>query len=344
MYKVVLFKSEHRFEEFRAELERQSFEVVVLDFDLNEWSQFDFNDVFAIVYFPAFSYSSNHPQALYTVKDNLHYIHARYPHLEIFPDANVIEFYSDKYRQMLFLQSCGMAHPDTYALVSPTTLDLAEQKLGYPMVVKNRFGAGGDYVFRVENRKQLEHFYRLSVMNFLGWQELLFFARRIFTRRFFYHLIRERRMEYPFLSPPLLAQRFVQHDRDLKTVVGGGSVVEAHWRIRSDPEMWKMNIDGGGIGEWSAVPQEAIDLSCALAKELDASWVNVDLIHDGTRFLVSEFSPVWHHYGYKEQSSFVYKEDYNIDVPLEESLNLEFIIVSALKKKADWAKTDKRSV
>ncbi len=48
------------------------------------------------------------------------------------------------------------------------------------------------------------------------------------------------------------------------------------------------------------------------------------------KFLVSEFSPVWHHYKYKEKPSFVYKDDYNIDIPLELSLDLERIIVESL--------------
>jgi len=47
-------------------------------------------------------------------------------------------------------------------------------------------------------------------------------------------------------------------------------------------------------------------------------------------FISLEFSPVWHHYAYREKPSFVYKEDYNIDVPLEISLDLERIIVESL--------------
>ena len=91
-----------------------------------------------------------------------------------------------------------------------------------------------------------------------------------------------------------------------------------------------MNIDDGGIGEWSYVPPQAIDLSERLAKDLRASWLNIDLIISGDDFFISEFSPVWHHYAYKEKPSFVYKEDYNIEVPLEISLDLEKIIVESL--------------
>lgn len=136
-------------------------------------------------------------------------------------------------------------------------------------------------------------------------------------------------MPYPFLSTPLLAQKFVKIDRDLKTVTGNQRVVEAHWRLQADPDMWKMNIDGGGTGVWSHIPQSAIELSVKLAKDLETRWLNIDLIVSEGKFLITEFSPVWHHYYYKEKPSFVYKEDYNLD-PLEETLDLERIIVQSL--------------
>jgi hypothetical protein len=60
------------------------------------------------------------------------------------------------------------------------------------------------------------------------------------------------------------------------------------------------------------------------------SWINLDLIIDQGKFLITDFSPVWHHYAYKEKPTFVYKDDYNIDIPLEISPNLEKIIVQSL--------------
>ena len=137
-------------------------------------------------------------------------------------------------------------------------------------------------------------------------------------------------MIYPFFSPPLLAQKYVKIDRDLKTVVGDCQVVEAHWRHQAHEKQWKVNIDDGGIGVWGEVPQIALDLSIRLAKELNASWINLDLIMSDGQFLITEFSPVWHHYAYKEKPSFVYQDDYNIEMPLEISLDLERIIVESL--------------
>jgi len=94
--------------------------------------------------------------------------------------------------------------------------------------------------------------------------------------------------------------------------------------------MWKVNIDAGGVGMWSEIPQQALDLSVRLAKQLRAGWLNIDLMTRQGEFLISEFSPVWHHYAYREKPSFVYKDDYNLDTPLEISLDLERIIVESL--------------
>jgi hypothetical protein len=198
------------------------------------------------------------------------------------------------------------------------------------MILKNRYGAGGDYVFRICNKKELTKYFRISRLNLFNLSSARFFLSMLTERIFYYHLIRGKKALYPFLSAPLLAQKYVKLDRDLKTVTGHFKVVEAHWRFQADETMWKVNIDGGGTGVWSEVPQDAIDLSVRLARDLDISWLNIDLIMSGGEFLITEFSPVWHHYAYREKPSFIYKDDYNIDTPLDISLDLERIIVESL--------------
>ena len=49
----------------------------------------------------------------------------------------------------------------------------------------------------------------------------------------------------------LLAQKYINLDRDLKTVVGDYRVVEANWRLPAHEKMWKVKIDEGGTEQWN---------------------------------------------------------------------------------------------
>ncbi len=335
--KAVLIHSEERFGSFRNTLQRYGIEPVILSFDNQEWIDFDYTRVDFLIFYSSFEFSSHHPLALYRVYDNLAHIHRDFPGLVIYPDPGLIYFYNDKYRQHLFLRSHGFPIPETVPLLSWKAVEIAHQRLGYPMVVKNRYGAGGGAVFLVRDRAELESYYRLSQLDFVHPGALSYLFRMLRQRIFYYNLLKERKMTYPFLSPPLLAQKYITTDRDLKTVVGDGKVVEGHWRFQASSDQWKVNIDGGGIGQWSYVPPEALELSERLARELPASWVNLDLMPADKGFLISEFSPVWHHYAFQEKPTFVYKNDYNIDPPLSVSLDLERIIVESLVNRLDAA-------
>lgn len=326
----VLFMSEERFSAFQKKLSEYNVNTTVLDFSEHEWVEFDYSDIDFIIYYPSFKYSSNHPLALAEVYDNLMFIRSENPNITFYPEPNIVRYYNDKYRQFLFLKKHNYPIPETVPLLSDESLDIAEKRLGYPMVIKNRYGAGGGSVFRIFNKKELRKYYRLSKLDLFNLDSAKYFGSLISKRIFYYHLIKERRMNYPFLSPPLLAQKYVHIDRDLKTVTGNYKVVEGHWRLQADEEMWKMNIDGGGTGVWSRIPQDALDLSVRLAKDLKAGWLNIDIIMSNNDFLITEFSPVWHHYAYREKQSFVYKDDYNLDTPLEVSLDLERLIVESL--------------
>jgi len=328
--KAVLIRSEERFDAFEKKLRENDIQVTVLDFAQQDWITFDYSTCDFLIYYPSFTYSSNHPLALTAVHDNLMHIHANFPDLPMYPDPKIIRFYNDKYRQFLFLATHNFPIPKTIPLLSPQTLAQADRELGYPMVIKNRFGAGGGAVYKVSSFSELDAFYRISQLDFIHAGAIRYFLSILKERIFYYHLIKARNMTYPFLSFPLLAQEYITTNSDLKTVVGNGTVVEAHWRFQASPDQWKVNIDGGGIGQWSHVPDEAIEISERLARELNATWINLDLMPTDNTFLISEFSPVWHHYAYREKPSFVYKDDYNISPPLEISLDLERILVESL--------------
>jgi len=292
MGRAVLFKSKERFLAFQKAIEDRGIGCIVLDFDSQEWVEYDYSNIDFVIYYPSFKFSSNFPLALYDVSDNLTRIKSLYPSVRMYPDPAIVEYYNDKYKQYLYLKGNHYPMPLTYPLFSRESLRMAEQRLGYPMVVKNRYGAGGRSVYQVKNRKELETYYNLSMFDLFNRESAKYFIRMVSRRIFYYHLIRAKRMYYPFLSPPLLAQEFIRTDRDLKTVVGEYKVVEAHWRIQASEEQWKVNIDGGGIGEWSRIPGGAIELSERLARDLKTSWINIDIIPHEEEYLITEFSPV----------------------------------------------------
>jgi len=335
MLNAVLFKSEERFLSFKKVLEECGVNCIILDFKNHEWIDYNYSQTNFLIYYPTFKYGSNCPLSLFEVHDNLMYIMSMYPNLKTYPDPRLVQYYNDKYKQYLFLRIHNYPIPLTYPLFSEESVKLADEELGYPMVIKNRYGAGGGSVFKITDKKQLKKYFNLSTLNLFNLGSAKYYMSMISKRIFYYHLIKAGKMPYPFLSPPLLAQKFVRINRDLKVVVGNYKVVEAHWRIQANKDQWKVNIDGGGIGEWSKIPQEAIELSEKLARDLKARWINIDIIKDNGDYLITEFSPVWHHYAYKEKPTFIYRDDYNIDTPLEVSLNLEKMIVESLIRQGE---------
>ena len=117
----------------------------------------------------------------------------------------------------------------------------------------------------------------------------------------------------------------------MKTVVRNGEVVEAHWQIKANETMWKVNIDGGGIGEWSEIPREAIDLSERLADELGVTWMNLDIIRSDGEYIVTEFSAVNISSASRGRPDLcIQRHDYNINIPLDISLDLERMVVESL--------------
>ncbi len=56
-------------------------------------------------------------------------------------------------------------------------------------------------------------------------------------------------------------------------------------------------------------------------------------------FYLTEYSPVWHHYKYREHEDFIYEEGYNADLPLQEGLDLEELIVQSLLRAVRRADT-----
>jgi len=333
--RALVVHSERRFRAFVDAFARVGVEAEELDLSDPEWLTKDYKSFDVVVFYPQFRFTSSSPHALWEVKDCFRHLVSRCgPDTVFYPDPNLIDFYNDKYKQFLFLKSSGLPIPDTIALTSPESLDIAIETFGFPLVLKSRYGAGGDTVSIVTSNEQALAQFDASRMNFTNPRAAMAVAKQLFSREFWYYALKVRQMRYPLPSWPLIAQRFYDIRRDLKTVVGDGRVVEAHWRRPANKAMWKMNIDAGAVGEWSFVPPEPIEVSEKLAALLQANWLNTDLLETSQGFLIGEFSPVWHHYKYREHPKFVYADDYNLPLSAEAAANLEELIVESLTKQA----------
>ena len=326
--RVALFRSDNRFEAFFEKFKDYGCTVEIMDFRKPDWNRSDFGSFDLIFYYPTFQNSSNHPLSLRWVKDNLAHIHRCFPAVPMFPDPNMLCFYGDKYLQHLFLDFKGLPTPRTIALEGRDAIEQAAE-FGFPLVVKNRFGAGGDQVWLAESVDELVSLRACAEFRFGGTTSAFRTLGDLLSRSFVRGFRKGRPAQYPFLSAPLIAQEFLPHEADLKTVTCDGRVVEAHWREKGRAGGWKANIDGGGVGIWGHVPQAAIDLSHRLCDALGAKWVNADFLVSGDDFLISEFSPVWHHYKYKENPDFEYRADYNFPLDPVSASDLEELIVSS---------------
>ena len=331
--KVALFRSDKRFGSFSKKLESYGCEVIEMSFDSSDWYLHDFSAYDCLIYFPSFLGSSSKADSLLNVKSNLRFLNSQFPDLAMFPDPNLFKYYNDKYEQFLYLSKLGFPIAKTIPIKNLALLDEVEKRIGYPCVVKNRYGAGGDYVYLVKSRTELANLVRFANLNFSGWKNGILILRHILSRKFLRGFFGSRVSDYPFLSLPLLVQEFIEHDRDLKLVIGDNTVVEGHWRRKAASSMWKMNVDGGGIGEWSNIPEDIQTLGVSLAKSLGAKWLNIDFIFKDGLALISEFSPVWHHYKYKESDRFVYSDSYNLPLSPETASDLEELIVSSYMRK-----------
>ena len=167
----------------------------------------------------------------------------------------------DKAVTHALLSGCGIPMPETYTAplcytpsepVRAETLDLLEEKLGYPMIVKSCYGSLGEGVFKIDDRLALAE-------------------------------ICEK-----LKCKPHLFQRCVTESlgRDLRVIVIGGKCVAAMER-RSDAD-FRSNIELGGRGLPVAVPADAARIYEAVADILKLDYCGIDLLFGKDGFLLCE--------------------------------------------------------
>ena len=167
--------------------------------------------------------------------------------VHVFNGADVIETVRDKLHTHQILAQSGIDTPDTMLAKFPVNIDLIEENIGFPVVVKTLNGALGIGVFLLENRSAFQ-----DLMELVGETN-------------------------PNLQ--LIFQKFVSvsKGRDLRLFVVDGEVVAAMER-RAQDGGFKANYSSGATVHEFTPDAEAIDIALRTAEVLNIDIGGIDLL------------------------------------------------------------------
>lgn len=181
--------------------------------------------------------------------------------LRLFNRHAAIRVCDDKAETFLALAGSGTPMPQTLpgllcytggAAADGKTYDYIEEKLGYPLVVKECYGSLGKGVYRADNRKQLEA---------LG----------------------EKLMRTPHLFQKYVAE---SAGKDVRVICVGGKAVAAMKRVSLTD--FRSNIELGGRGENYAIDGDLRAIAEKTAKVLGLDYCGIDLLFGKDGYLVCE--------------------------------------------------------
>ncbi|MBO5481123.1 MAG: RimK family alpha-L-glutamate ligase [Clostridia bacterium] len=171
--------------------------------------------------------------------------------IRLFNSAAAVENCDDKQRTAFCLQRAGVPIPET--LIAPKTFDnigytelsfleVAEKRLGYPMVIKEAYGSFGAQVYLAQDKEQA-----CSLIENLG-------------------------------RKPLLFQKYIAESRgkDIRVNVVGEKAVCAI--LRENAEDFRSNISGGGRATGIALDKGIADLAVSACQAVGADFAGVDIL------------------------------------------------------------------
>lgn len=171
------------------------------------------------------------------------------------PEA--IDLVADKLHTMQQLIRAGLPVPSTILGKFPMDVDLVEQELGFPVIVKTLRGTRGTGVLKCEDRGQFE-----DLAGLLASAE----AKADFL---FQHYVR------------------ASHGRDVRVLVVGGRVVAAMER-RSPSGHFKSNVSLGGVGVAYTPTGEMAELAIRAAEALELEVAGIDILFDEEGYRICE--------------------------------------------------------
>ena len=179
----------------------------------------------------------------------------------VFPDLNMYYSYNDKLKQFEIFKYLKLPIIPTYcAFFEDRALKIAE-KLSYPAVIKDCYGAIGEGVVKINTKKEM----------------------REKIKKVFSQPARKNIKKY------LYAQKFIPNmNKDLRVITIGNKIACAYWRVSDG---WKHNICQGAKADFGNIPQKALDFCLKISKQQKFHWMSYDLfVLDNNRIKLIEWS------------------------------------------------------
>lgn len=177
--------------------------------------------------------------------------------VQSFNSSTTVESVADKLHSHQILAEHGIPVPNTMLAKFPVDIDLVENTIGFPVVVKTLVGTQGSGVFLCETRENFN-----DLMELIGETQ-------------------------PNLH--LIFQEFIasSHGRDLRVFVVDGKVIAAMERKATDGS-FKANFTRGGSVTSYDVQKDIETLALESAKILDLQITGVDILFDEHGYKICE--------------------------------------------------------
>lgn len=175
----------------------------------------------------------------------------------VFNNADTLERVRDKLHAHQILAESKIPTPDTMLAKFPINVELVEETLGFPLIVKTLHGALGSGVFLIENAKSFDDL--MTLVHETQPNILMIF------------------------------QKFIAHSkgRDIRVFVVEGKVVAGMQRTAKAGD-FKANYSQGAKVEEFKVDKKAADLAIKTAKALDIQVAGIDLLFTESGYSICE--------------------------------------------------------
>ncbi len=177
--------------------------------------------------------------------------------VQSFNGSESIECVKDKLHSQQILAENNLPVPNTMLAKFPVNIDIVEQNLGFPVVVKTLVGTHGSGVFLCDTRKRFE-----EVIELIGETQ-------------------------PNMH--LIFQEFIaaSHGRDLRVFVVDGRVVASMERQATDGS-FKANFSRGGKTHSYDINHEIEEIALESARTLNLDIAGIDILFDDHGYKICE--------------------------------------------------------